>query len=109
MELFGQFHGSGNVRRTGAEGLREALLGWRWIVDEVEQEGTGLPRTGSLPGRRERTLARTPSHPQADPEPAAQCDRGKVRSLSLQFAPELAAIVAAFRPPLLQIGEPTID
>ena len=56
MKLFGQFHGRGNVRREGAEGLREALLRWGWIVDEVEQEGTGLPRTGALPGWRERTL-----------------------------------------------------
>jgi hypothetical protein len=78
-------------------------------VDETEQKRTGLPRTGAFPGRGERTPLRTPTHSQADPEPAAQRDRGKIRSLSPQFAPELAAIVAAFQPPLLQIGEPTID
>jgi len=77
-------------------------------VDEVEQECTGLPRTGAFAGWRERTLVRTPSYPQADAKPAAQRDLGKIRSLGLQFAPELAAIVTAFGPPFLQIREPAI-
>jgi hypothetical protein len=38
IELFGQFHGCGDVGRKGTEGLREALLGGRGIVDEAEQE-----------------------------------------------------------------------
>ena len=63
-------------------------------MDKVEQEGTGLPRTGAFPGRRERTLVRMPSYLQPDAEPAAQRDLGKIRSLGPQFPPELAAIVA---------------
>lgn len=41
-------------------------------------------------------------------KPAAQRDLGKIRSLGLQFAPELTTIVTAFGPPLFQVGEPTI-
>jgi hypothetical protein len=94
--------------RKGAQALREGLLEWRWVVDEVEQEGADLPRTGSFPRRRERTLLRTPSHSQADAEPTAQRDLGKIRSLDLQFAPELTAIVTAFGPPLFQVNQPAI-
>ena len=107
-ELSGQFHGCGDIGRKSAEVLCEASLGGGWTVDEVEQECTGLPRTGAFAGWRERTLVRTPSYPQADAKPAAQRDLGKIRSLGLQFAPELAAIVTAFGPPFLQIREPAI-
>src|ERR1017187_8820328 len=104
-ELFGQFHSGGDVGRKGAQALREGLLEWRWVVGEVEQEGADLPRTGSFPRRRERTLLRTPSHSQAEAEPTAQRDLGKIHSLDLQFAPELTAIVTAFGPPLFQVNQ----
>ena len=107
-ELFGQFHSGGDVGRKGAQALREGLLEWRWVVDEVQQEGAELPRTGSFPRRGERTVRRAPAHSQADAEPTAQRDLGKIRSLDLQFTPELTAIVTAVGPPFLQVREPAI-
>jgi len=61
--------------------------------------GAELPRTGSFPRRGERTVRRAPAHSQADAEPTAQRDLGKIRSLDLQFMPELTAIVTAVGPP----------
>ena len=101
IELFGQVHGSGNIEGKSAEGLCEALLRGRWIVDEAEQEHTGLPGTGAFVRRGVRSLGRAPSHSQADPKSAAQRDSGEISSLGPKLAPELAAIVATFGPPLL--------
>jgi hypothetical protein len=101
VEPLGYVGAGSDVGTQSAQGLREGLLGWRWIVNEAEQKRAGLPRTGWFPGRGERTPLRTPAHPQADPEPAAQRDCGKRSSLGPQFAPELATIVTAFGPTLL--------
>jgi len=72
-ELFGEVHGKGKVGRAGTEGLRQALLGRRWILDEVKQQGTGLSWTGTSPGWRKLTRLRAPAYPQPDAEPLASC------------------------------------
>ena len=101
VELLGHIGASRDVGTKRAEVLREGLLGVGWIGDDAEEERADLPRAGMFWERGERTLARMPPNAQADPEPTAKRNRGKVCSLGLQFSPQLVTIVAAFGPPLL--------